>query len=196
MIRVRLSKKEYLMNALCSLLLIISGLVVVIGVACTSQPRKTTAVAGTKSAAGNSAGKQRVIILCTGNSCRSQMAEAFWRKHGGDQWEIVSAGTKPSGRVDPLAIQVMAEKSIDISHQRSKSVEPFTGQTFDLVITVCSDAERACPVFPGGRKHIHHGFDDPPKAPGTHEDRLRVCRRVRDEIEAKVKEWIASESKH
>lgn len=136
--------------------------------------------------------KKRVIILCTGNSCRSQMAEAFWRSHGGDRWEVVSAGTQPSGRVSPLAVQAMAEKGIDISGQNSKSVDPYVGQPFDLVITVCADAEQTCPAFPGGRRHIHHGFDDPPKAPGTDEDRLRVCRRVRDEIERKVKEWIAT----
>ena len=137
--------------------------------------------------------KKRVIILCTGNSCRSQMAEAFWRKYGGDRWEVVSAGTKPSGRVSPLAVQVMAEKGIDISGFTSKAVDPYIGQPFDLVLTVCSDAEQTCPTFPGGRKHIHHGFDDPPKTPGTDGDRLRVCRRVRDEIEAKVRELITSE---
>ena len=122
------------------------------------------------------------------------MAEAFWRKYGGDRWEVVSAGTKPSGRVSSLAIDAMEEKGIDISGQQSKSVDPYLGQPFDLVITVCSDAEQECPTFPGARKHIHHGFDDPPKTSGTVEDRLLVCRRVRDEIEAKVKEWIASES--
>lgn len=139
--------------------------------------------------------KKRVIILCTGNSCRSQMAEAFWQKLGGDRWEVVSAGTKPSGSVSKLATAVMAEKGIDLSGQQSKSVDPYVGQRFDLVITVCGDAEQECPTFPGGRKHIHHGFDDPPKTPGTDEDRLRVCRRVRDEIEAKVKEWIALEGR-
>lgn len=118
------------------------------------------------------------------------MAEAFWRTHGGDQWEVTSAGTKPSGKVYPPAVKVMAEGGIDIGHQTSKSVEPLLGQIFDLVITVCSDAEQSCPSFPGGLKHIHHGFDDPPAAPGTDEDRLTVCRRVRNEIEQKVKEWI------
>ncbi len=139
--------------------------------------------------------KKRALFLCTGNSCRSQMAEAFWREYGGDRWEVVSAGTIPSGRVYLPAIQVMVEKGIDISHQQSKSVAPYTGQQFDVVITVCSDAERACPAFPNGRKHIHHGFDDPPRAPGSDDDRLRACRRVRDEIEAKVKEWIESETR-
>ena len=122
------------------------------------------------------------------------MAEAFWRTYGGDQWEVVSAGTQPSGRVSSLAIQAMSEKGTDISGQKSKSVEPYAGQPFDLVITVCAGTEKSCPTFKGGRKHIHHGFDDPPKSPGTDDDRLRVCRRVRDEIEAKVKEWVRSES--
>ena len=138
------------------------------------------------------AAKKRVIILCTGNSCRSQMAEAFWRKYGGEEWEVVSAGTKPSGRVSPLAVTAMAERGIDISRYRSKSVESYVGEEFELVITVCSGAERECPAFGGGRKHLHVPFDDPPHAPGTEEDRLNVCRRVRDEIEAQVKEWLAA----
>lgn len=138
--------------------------------------------------------KKRVIILCTGNSCRSQMAEAFWRKYGGDNWEVVSAGVKPSGKVYPLAIKAMAEKGFDISNCKSKSVTPFLDQRFDLVVTVCGHADKTCPTFPGGGKYLHHPFDDPPKAPGTDEERMKVTRRVRDEIEAKVQEWIATES--
>jgi arsenate reductase len=104
---------------------------------------------------------------------------------------VISAGTKPSGRVSPLAVTAMAEQGLDISHYRSKSVESYVGEVFDLVITVCSDAERECPAFRGGRRHLHVPFEDPPHAPGTDEDRLTVCRRVRDEIEAQVKEWLA-----
>jgi arsenate reductase len=137
--------------------------------------------------------RKRVLILCTGNSCRSQMAEAFWRKHGGDRWEAVSAGTKPSGRVYPLAMQVMAERGIDISHHQSKNITPYLSQHFDLVITVCDDADRDCPFFPNADRRIHHSFDDPPKHPGTDEQRLRITRRVRDEIEEKVKEWVSQE---
>jgi len=139
------------------------------------------------------AAKKRVIILCTGNSCRSQMAEAFWRLYAGDTWDVVSAGTKPSGKVSPLAVEAMQERGIDISSQKSKSLEPFLTERFDLVVTVCGNAEKTCPTFRGGGKHVHHGFDDPPHAPGTYADQLKVCRRVRDEIDIKVKEWIAAE---
>lgn len=133
---------------------------------------------------------QRVIILCTGNSCRSQMAEAFWRKYGGDEWEVVSAGTRPKGAVYPLAIRAMGEKGIDISRAESKSIDPFIGQKFDLVVTVCDDAEKSCPTFASAAKHLHWPFDDPPKATGTDEQRMQVCRRVRDEIEAKIRSYL------
>lgn len=136
--------------------------------------------------------KKRVIILCTGNSCRSQMAEAFWGERGGKDWEVVSAGTNPSGQVDPRAIQVMAEKGIDISRHESKSLAPFLNQHFDWAITVCDNAERECPAFPGARQHRHHSFDDPPRFEGSESERMQAYRRVRDEIEAKVREWIAA----
>jgi arsenate reductase len=122
------------------------------------------------------------------------MAEAFWRLHGRGKWDVVSAGTRPSGQVSPLAVEAMRERGIDISKQKSKSLEPFLNERFDLVVTVCGNAEKTCPTFPGGGRHVHHPFDDPPHAPGTYEDKLKVCRRVRDEIEAKVKEWVAAES--
>jgi arsenate reductase len=138
--------------------------------------------------------RKRVIILCTGNSCRSQMAEAFWRHHGGERWDVVSAGTRPSGSVYPPAITAMAEKGIDISGQRSKSLQPYLQESFDLVITVCDDADKNCPTFRNGRKYIHHGFDDPPKFHGTDQQKLEVTRRVRDEIEIQVKQWIAANS--
>jgi len=140
--------------------------------------------------AGQGGGMKRVIILCTGNSCRSQMAEAFWRKHGGADWEVVSAGTRPKGAVYPLAIRAMAEKGIDISRAESKSTGPFIGQKFDLVVTVCDDAEKNCPTFASAAKHLHWPFDDPPKATGTDEQRMQVCRRVRDEIEAKIRSYL------
>lgn len=143
---------------------------------------------------GKPAAKKSVIILCTGNSCRSQMAEALWRRHGGDRWEVVSAGTRPSGAVHPLAVRAMAEVGVGIRRYRSKSLEPYLGRHFDLVITVCSDADKNCPHFPNAKKRIHHGFDDPPNAPGDEESQMQVARRVRDEIEAQVKEWIAAES--
>lgn len=134
--------------------------------------------------------KKSVIILCTGNSCRSQMAEAFWKKYGGDRWEVVSAGTKPKPEVYPLAVRAMAEKGIDISGYRTKGPEAFVDRRFDLVITVCDNAERECPNFRNATKHLHWPFDDPPKAPGDDEAKMKVCRRVRDEIEAKIKEFV------
>ena len=135
--------------------------------------------------------KKSVIILCTGNSCRSQMAEGFWNEHGGDRWEVVSAGTKPKGAIYPLAVKVMAEKGIDISGQKSKSVTPFLNRHFDYLVTVCGDAEQSCPTFANASKHMHWPFDDPPKASGTDEQKMQVCRRVRDEIEAKIKQFLA-----
>lgn len=137
----------------------------------------------------NDTTQKRVIILCTGNSCRSQMAEAFWKIHGGDEWVVVSAGTRPGGGVHPLAVRVMAERGIDISHHHSKSSDAYTGQHFDIVLTVCDNAEQECPTFPGGQ-HIHWPFDDPPHMPGSDEDRLAAARRVRDEIEASIRDFL------
>lgn len=134
--------------------------------------------------------KKSVIILCTGNSCRSQMAEAFWKKLGGAEWEVLSAGTKPKSEVYPLAVKAMADKGIDISGYRPKGPEAFLDRRFDLVIMVCDNAERECPSFRNAAKHLHWPFDDPPKAAGDSEAKLTVCRRVRDEIEAKIKGYL------
>jgi arsenate reductase len=132
----------------------------------------------------------RVLILCTGNSARSQMAEGILRREGGDRFEVYSAGTKASF-VRPEAIQVMREIGIDISHHRSKSVDEFAGQEFDYVITVCDNAKESCPIFPGKAERIHQSFEDPP-APGVGDDehRLAIFRRVRDEIREWLKEFI------
>jgi arsenate reductase len=129
----------------------------------------------------------RVLFLCTGNSCRSQMAEGLLRYFGNDKFEVYSAGLNPSF-VHPLAIKVMAEIGIDISNHRSKSVAEFLGQTFDYVITVCDKAKESCPNFPGEMKKIHWSFEDPAEASGTEEERLKVFRKVRD----KIKEHILS----
>ncbi len=128
----------------------------------------------------------RVLILCTGNSARSQMAEGILRHDGGEAFEVYSAGVKASF-VRPEAIQAMGEIGIDISYHRSKSVDEFTGQQFDYVITVCDNAKESCPVFPGKTQRIHQSFEDPP-APGVGDDdhRLAIFRRVRDEI----REWM------
>lgn len=125
--------------------------------------------------------KKRVLILCTGNSARSQMAEGLLRHDVGQRFEVESAGTKP-GSVRPEAIAVMRELGIDISGHRSKPVEEFAGQHFDSVITVCDSARESCPVFFGAAERLHHSFDDPAAFEGTDEERLAVFRRVRDEL--------------
>jgi len=125
--------------------------------------------------------KKRVLILCTGNSARSQMAEGLLRHDAGDRFEVFSAGTKPS-RVRPEAIAVMRELGIDISGHRSKSVDEFAGQSFDYVLTVCDNAKESCPIFPGKAVIIHHSFEDPAALRASEEDRLALFRRVRDEI--------------
>lgn len=131
---------------------------------------------------------KRVLILCTGNSARSQMAEGLLRDLAGDRFEVFSAGTHPS-QVNPLAMAAMDEKGIDLSFHYSKSVDEFAGQQFDTVITVCDNAKEACPIWPGSTT-IHHSFDDPAVAVGTDEERLAVFRRVRDEIETWMKTFI------
>jgi arsenate reductase len=133
--------------------------------------------------------KKRVLILCTGNSARSQMAEGSLRKLGGARFEVYSAGTHPT-QVRPEAVEAMREVGIDIRTQRSKSVDGFAGQTFDYVITVCDNARENCPVFPGETERIHWSFDDPAAVEGVWEERLAVFRRVREEIAARLREWI------
>jgi arsenate reductase len=125
--------------------------------------------------------KKRVLILCTGNSARSQMAEGLLRHDVGADFEVESAGTKP-GAVRPEAIAVMNELGIDISGHRSKHVDEFAGQKFDYVITVCDNARESCPVFFGSAVRLHHGFKDPAALTGSELDRLALFRRVRDEI--------------
>ena len=122
----------------------------------------------------------RVLVLCTGNSCRSQMGEGWVRRLLGDRVEVHSAGTKPSF-VHPRAIQVMGESGVDLSSHTSKGVESLRGISFDLVVTVCDSAREACPVFPGAKRTVHHAFEDPAHA-GEGDDALPLFRRVRDEI--------------
>jgi arsenate reductase len=125
--------------------------------------------------------KRRVLILCTGNSARSQMAEGLLRHDAGDRFEVESAGTKPS-HVRPEAIAVMGELGIDISGHRSKHVDEFAGQPFDYVLTVCDQANESCPLYPGTTHRLHHNFQDPAAVEGSEEERLTVFRRVRDEL--------------
>jgi len=134
--------------------------------------------------------KTRVLFLCTGNSARSQMAEGWLRHLGGDRYEALSAGTRPQG-VNPLAIRVMAEAGVDISGQRSKSVDELVGEDLDLLVTVCGGAKESCPVFLGKVKDRQHWpFDDPAQARGSEEQVLAVFRRVRDEIRARVASFV------
>ncbi len=138
--------------------------------------------------------KKRVLILCTGNSARSQMAEGLLRSDAGDRFEVASAGVEPK-RVRSEAIEVMHEIGIDISDHRSKSVDEFARQEFDYVITVCDNANERCPIFPGNGKRIHWSFDDPAAAEGDDDTKLRVFRRVRDEIRHRLRLFTAATSK-
>ena len=126
--------------------------------------------------------KPTVLILCTGNSCRSHLAEGILRAAAGDVLDVRSAGSKPAGYVHPLAIRVMQEIGMDISAHHSKHMDEFLRQPVETVITVCGNADQACPIFPGQLNRHHWGFDDPAHATGTDEEKLAVFRRVRDEI--------------
>lgn len=126
--------------------------------------------------------KPTVLILCTGNSCRSHMAEGLLREAAGDILDVRSAGSKPAGYVHPKAIAVMAEIGIDLSAHHSKHMDEFLGQKVDTVITVCGNADQACPMFPGQVRRYHWGFDDPAHATGSDDEILAEFRRVRDQI--------------
>jgi len=134
--------------------------------------------------------RPKVLFLCTGNSCRSQIAEGWARRLAPERIDPYSAGVEPSG-LNPLAVKVMREAGVDISAQRSKGLESLSKIRFDLVVTLCGDAAERCPLFPGGTRVLHAGFDDPPRlAAGarTEEEALRHYRRVRDEI----REFVAA----
>jgi len=132
--------------------------------------------------------KERLLVLCTGNSARSQMAEGLFRRAVGDRFEIFSAGTKPT-QLRPEAVAVMAEIGIDISGHRSKSLDDFVGQEFRYVITVCENAKETCPIFPGEAERIHWSFDDPAAVAGDEETRLGAFRKVRDQISERVERF-------
>jgi arsenate reductase len=135
----------------------------------------------------------RVLILCTGNSARSQMAEGLLRSMADKESTIASAGTRPVG-LNPLAVKAMQEIGIDISSQQSKSVAEFDGQRFDTVITVCDSAAEECPVFPGGTKRVHWSLPDPAAAAGSFEQKLAAFRKVRDQLAQHFREFITSQS--
>lgn len=134
--------------------------------------------------------KQRVLFLCTHNSARSQMAEGLLRALGGDRFQAASAGTEAT-RVHPLAVRAMREMGIDIAGQTSKTFDRFLAEPWDYVITVCDAANERCPVFPGRTTRLHWSFDDPSQAIGSEDERLAVFRRVRDELAARLRDWLA-----
>src|SRR5271157_4448375 len=135
---------------------------------------------------------KKILVLCTGNSARSQMGEGLFRVEGGGGFEIFSAGTRPS-QVRPEAIAVMRKIGIDISGHRSKSVDEFSEQSFDFVITVCDNARDSCPVFPGAAKRIHWSFEDPAALEGSETERLAAFRRIRDQIHERVKAFVRNQ---
>lgn len=138
--------------------------------------------------------KQRVLFLCTHNSARSQMAEGLLRALGGDQFETYSAGTEAT-LVRPLAVRAMAEIGIDISGQKSKTLDRYLGEPFEAVITVCDDANEACPVFFGARRRLHWSLPDPSRASGTEEEQLAVYRQVREDLRRRIEsELLTSKS--
>jgi arsenate reductase len=133
--------------------------------------------------------KRRVLFVCTHNSARSQMAEGLLRHLGGDRFAAYSAGTEATG-VRPLAVRAMAEVGIDISGQESKTLDRFLGEPFDAVITVCDQANEACPVFFGAKQRLHWSFPDPSQATGTQEEQLAVYRSVRDALRARIEQEL------
>jgi len=136
--------------------------------------------------------KQTVLILCTGNSARSQMAEGILRNLAGDRFAVASAGVAPK-KVRPEAVKVMDEIGIDISSHRSKSLDEFLSDRFDYIITVCDNANESCPVFPGHATRIHWSFDDPAAVEGTEQERLAAFRAIRDQIRDRLVEFASSD---
>lgn len=137
--------------------------------------------------------KRRVLFLCTGNSARSQMAEALLRKLAGEHFDIHSAGTEPREQVHPLAVKAMAEIGLDISQARPKDLAGYCDEPWDFVITVCDRANEGCPVFPVPHDRVHWSFSDPAAAAGTEEQRLQVFRKIRDEILTRLRLFVAAQ---
>ena len=136
--------------------------------------------------------RQRVLFVCVHNSARSQMAEAFLKKYGGDRFEVESAGLEP-GKLNPIVVEVMKEAGIDISQNKTKSVFDFykQGKLYDYVVTVCDESQsERCPIFPGIAQKLHWGFPDPSRFEGTDKEKLEKTSKVRDQIRQKIKEWV------
>jgi arsenate reductase len=131
----------------------------------------------------------RVLVVCTGNSARSIIAEALLRRHGADRFEVFSAGTNPRG-INPLTEQILDDAGIDHSWARSKSVSEFLGRTFDYVITVCDQAKESCPVFPGSGESLHWGYDDPAEVEGSEEERLEAFRKTLTMMATRIQAFV------
>lgn len=131
-----------------------------------------------------------VLILCTGNSCRSQMAQAIWEKQGDGQWQAHSAGSKPSGYVHPLALVAIEEIGLPTENLTSKSMDSFMNQEIDLVVTVCDNAKEACPVVPGAKETLHWPFEDPADATGSDDEKMTFFRKIRDQIQSKITGYL------
>ena len=135
--------------------------------------------------------KKRILFLCTGNSARSQMAEAFMNQLGGERFIAISAGTFPTGIVHPLAILTMKDLGIDISHNKSKSLDQYVNEKWDIIVTVCDNAKESCPVFYGGKIQAHWGFEDPAEFEGTDEEKKFFFRKIAIEIERRIRLLLA-----
>ena len=136
--------------------------------------------------------KTKVLILCTGNSCRSQMAEGLWNTLAPADWACSSAGSKPAGYVHPLAVEVMKERDIDLSNNESKHLDAVSTELFEYAITVCDHAQQACPVISNAQQRLHWPFPDPADAVGTEAEKLAAVRAVRDAIEEQIQEFLMS----
>ena len=137
---------------------------------------------------------KRVLILCTGNSCRSQMAEYLWNQIGGKDWHADSAGSHPAGYVHPLAITAMKEIGQDLSEAESKHVDDFINQPIDLAVTVCDSAKESCPILPNVKETLHWPFCDPADATGSDAEKLVVFRKLRDQIRDRIDEYLTTET--
>ena len=135
--------------------------------------------------------QKQVLILCTGNSCRSQMAEVLWRELAGKGWQVHSAGSKPAGYVHPLAIQALEEVELPVGGLASKSMDQFQTEPMEVVVTVCDHAKELCPLAKGTEQTLHWPFDDPADATGTDEEQICEFRRIRDEIKASIEDFLA-----
>jgi len=137
--------------------------------------------------------RKRYLIVCTGNYCRSQMAEGWMRMIGKDRVEVFSAGSHPKGGIHPMAVQVMKERGVDLTRQTSNLISDYIDQSFDCVLTVCDSAREACPFFPGATRVLHHSFEDPDHPSDPAEDPIKVFRRVRDQIGNWISGFLTAE---